>query len=212
MCKFASSTSTVPGTASTRGSSRRGEPARASPARQPQLRANPPHPQLTQAEPRRPTRTASRRSSAVHQRLRHLAPRQHLLQRRHPDPSSQHRRHGVEPRQVQQPAALGMRHQHGRQLDRHAGRQPPFIVSPGVGGMGQPFGQGRPRDRRQGRQLVAFPFQRLDSSYCSSGFRTVLKSGSGLSIVALMATTFSVPRGDVPLAEVCSEHGQIAKD
>ena len=34
-----------------------------------------------------------------------------------------------------------------------------------------------------------------------SRFRTVLKSGSGLSVAALRAATFSAPRGMIPLAE-----------
>jgi hypothetical protein len=41
-----------------------------------------------------------------------------------------------------------------------------------------------------------------------SRFRTVLKSGSGLSVVALRAAAFSAPRGAFLSRRVCSEHGR----
>ena len=41
-----------------------------------------------------------------------------------------------------------------------------------------------------------------------SRFRTVLKSGSGLSVVALRAVTFSAPRRMILSRRVCSEHGR----
>jgi len=44
--------------------------------------------------------------------------------------------------------------------------------------------------------------------YVRSRFRTVLKSGSRLSVVALRAATFSAPRGVFLSRRVCSEHGR----
>ena len=44
-----------------------------------------------------------------------------------------------------------------------------------------------------------------------SRFRTVLKSGSGLSVAALWAALFSAPRGMFPSRRVCSEHGRCEK-
>jgi hypothetical protein len=41
-----------------------------------------------------------------------------------------------------------------------------------------------------------------------SRFRTVLKSGSGLSVVALRAVTFSAPRRMILSRRVCSKHGR----
>ena len=150
--KFASPTSTTPGT----GSSRSPATSRRSGAR-PRTRAAAASPSARRSARRAwpggrlaATRAARARPPAPGS----PAPRQHLLQRGQTHAAPQHRRHGVEPGKVDQPAAVRVWHQHRRQLDGHARRQPLLIVSPRVGLPGQPFGQGRRRQRPSARAAL----------------------------------------------------------